>query len=354
MAHASLICEGSMQKLLTKLGKVKDLTISNIDRQNVLNNQVALKAIQEYIGLSGMYFNNEFVFSKEQIEDFYRITPATIERYLENNEQELRHNGYQVLKGKKLKEFKEQFGAVLNISTKTSQFGIFNFRSFLNLGMLLVESEMARALRSKILDIVIDSLNQKTGGSTKYINQRDEDFLNTILKEPHYRKEFTDALKDYLDLGNFKYFYYTDKIYECIFKENAKDYKRILKLEQNDNLRDTMYAEVLKLIASYETGLAHEMKNKSIQLNRKLLQPEMDELLEQFSNHPLYKPLIEDARTKMATRDYGFRRVFHDNLEQYINSISKSDFDRFLGDKSKTLEERIDENIDVFKRLKNR
>ena len=56
----------------------------------------------------------------------------------------------------------------------------------------------------------------------------------------------------------------------------------------------------------------------------------------------------------MATRDYGFRQVFHDNLEQYINTISKSDFNRFLGDKSKTLEERIDENIDVFKRLKNR
>ena len=96
------------------------------------------------------------------------------------------------------------------------------------------------------------------------------------------------------------------------------------------------------------------MKSKSEELGRKLSQPEMDRLLEEYSNHPLYKPLIEDARTKMATRDYGFRRVFHDNLKQYINTVSKSDFDRFLGEKSKTLEERIDENIDVFKRLKNR
>ncbi|WP_445957613.1 DNA-binding protein [Yeosuana sp.] len=333
---------------------MKDLTVSNIDRQNVLNNHVALQAIQEYIGLSGMFFNEEYVFTKDMLSSFYNISESTIERYLESSELELKHNGYQVLKGKKLKEFKDQFGNIINITSKTPQLGIFNFRAFLNLGMLLVESEMAKALRSKILDIVIDSLNQKTGGSTKFINQRDEDFLNTILKEPHYRKEFTDALKDYLDLGNFKYFYYTDKIYECVFKENAKEYKRILKLEQKDNLRDTMYAEVLKLIASYETGLAHEMKTKSELLGRKLSQPEMDKLLEVFSNHPLYKPLMEDARTKMATRDYGFRRVFHDNLKQYINSISKSDFDRFLGEKSKTLEERIDENIDVFKRLKNR
>lgn len=333
---------------------MKDLTVSNIDRQNVLNNPIALETIQEYIGLTGMFYNGEYVFTKDRLSSFYNISESTVERYLENNEHELKHNGYQVLKGKKLKEFKEQFGGIVIITSKTRQLGIFNFRAFLNIGMLLVESEKAKALRSKILDIVIDSLNQKTGGSTKYINQRDEDFLNTILKEPHYRKEFTDALRDYLDLGNFKYPFYTDKIYECIFKENAKDYKRILKLEQKDNVRDTMYAEVLKLVASYETGLAHEMKSKSDQLRRKLSQPEMDELLITFSNHPLYKPLIEDARTKMATRDYGFRRVFHDNLEKYIDTISKTDFDRFLGDKSKTLKERIDENIDVFRRLKNR
>ena len=333
---------------------MKDLTTSNIDRQNVLNNHIALQTIQDYIGLTGMFFNEEYVFTKDMLSSFYNISESTIERYLERNEKELKHNGYQVLKAKKLKEFKTQFGSIINITRKTPQLGIYNFRAFLNLGMLLVESEMAKALRSKILDIVIDSLNQSTGGSTKYINQRDEDFLNTILKEPHYRKDFTDALRDYLDLGNFKYFYYTDKIYECVFKENASEYKRILKLEQKDNLRDTMYAEVLKLIASFETGLAHEMKIKSESLARKLSQPEMDSLLQKFASHPQYKPLVEDARTKMATRDYGFRRVLHDNLEQYVDTISKSDFNRFLGEKSKSLEERINENIDVFKRLKNR
>ena len=154
-------------------------------------------------------------------------------------------------------------------------------------------------------------MNEKAGGSTKYINQRDEDFLNAILKEPHYRKEFTQALNTYLDLGNFKYAIYTSKIYECIFKENAVEYKKILNLSEKENARDTMYSEVLKLIASFETGLAHEMKEKYNALRRKL-------------------------------------------TKNYINTVSQSDFERFLGDKSKALEERIDENIDVFKRLKNR
>jgi len=333
---------------------MKDLLLSNIDRQNVLNNSIVLENLRTYLGVPGLLFNEEYKYTKQQISDFYLIDISTIERYLENNEKELKHNGYEVLKGKNLKTFKEQFGHILNLSSNTAHLGIFNFRSFLNLGMLLSESEIAKALRSKILDIVIDSLNEKVGGSTKYINQRDEDFFNAIIKEPHYRKEFTQALNLYLDLGNFKYSIYTSKIYECIFKEDAGEYKKILNLTEKDNVRDTMYAEVLKLIASFENGLAHEMKEKSEQLSRKLTKSEMDLILSNFSNHPLFKPLIEDARIKMASRDYGFRKVFHDSLKNYISTVSQSDFERFLGDKSKALEDRIDENIDVFKRLKNR
>lgn len=333
---------------------MEDLTISNIDRQNILNNNVVLDNLRTYVGAPGMFFLEEYKYTKQQISEFYQIDVATIERYLESNEKELKHNGYLVLKGKNLKDFKTQFGHILNLSSKTAQLGVFNFRSFLNLGMLLVESEMAKALRSKILDIVIDTLNEKSGGSTKYINQRDEDFLNAILKEPHYRKEFTQALNLYLDLGNVKYSIYTSKIYECIFKENAVEYKKILNISEKENARDTMYAEVLKLIASFESGLAYEMEKKSEALGRKLTKNEMDLLLQEFHSHPLFVPLVEDARTKMASRDYGFRKIFHDNLKNYIDSVSKSDFDRFLGDKSKSLEERIDENIDVFKRLKDR
>ena len=80
----------------------------------------------------------------------------------------------------------------------------------------------------------------------------------------------------------------------------------------------------------------------------------MDELLKTFAEHPLQKPHIENARTKMATRDYGFRQVLHDNLKTYVGSIDFSDYQRFLGEKSKSLQDRIDENIEVFKRLKDR
>jgi len=46
---------------------------------------------------------------------------------------------------------KLQFGHVINVPTKTTVLGLFNFRALLNLSMLLVGSEKARHLRSKIL-----------------------------------------------------------------------------------------------------------------------------------------------------------------------------------------------------------
>jgi hypothetical protein len=333
---------------------MKDLTKSTVDRQNVLNNKQAVEKLQQYLGLTGMLFDEEYKFTTQQITEFYLVDRMTVNRYLNQFENELKHNGYEVLKGKRLKDFKNQFGHILEEGAKAPQLGVFNFRALLNLGMLLSESEKAKALRSKMLDIVLDTINNRLGGSTKYINQRDEDFFTAILKEPHYRKKFTSALNKYVDMDNSKYSYFTDKIYKSIFNENAKEYKLILQLEDSENPRDTMYGEVLKMIASFENGLAHEMKIESDNNSRKITQSETEALIDTFARHPLYKPLIEDACTKMASRDYGFRQVLHEKLRQYLESVPLSDFDRFLGEKSKTFEERLEENKDVFIRLKDR
>lgn len=336
---------------------MKDLTVSAIDRQNILNNKKAVENIQTYLGVTGMLFQGEYKFTRQQISDFYIIDNSTIDRYLSQNEEELKHNGYINLKGKALKEFKEEFGWMLKEGAKAPQLGIFNFRSFLNLGMLLTESEKAKAIRSKILDIVIDTLNQNLGGSTKFVNQREEDFLIAMAREPVYRKEFTESLNKYLEMGNYKYAVYTDAIYKAIFLEKSAEYKTILKLEEKENMRDTLYSEVLRLIASFEVGLADAMKLKSEILNRKLQPTELNELIEEFSKQRFWIPQIEDARSKMASRDYGLRNIIHDRLKPYINSLSAEDYDRFLGEKSKDLLERVIENpdlLDVFKRLKDR
>lgn len=332
---------------------MKDLTNSNIDRQNILNNRFAIERIQEYIGLPGMLFKEEYRFTKKMIADFYDIDISSVDRYLSKHENELKHNGYVLIRGNNLKEFKLQFGHLMNEATKTTVLGLFNFRAFINLGMLLSESENAKLLRSKILDIVIETINEKTGGGTKFINRNDADYLPTAIRESLYRKEFTSALSRYVNMGNYKYSLYTDKIYQCLFKENAKEYKQILKLETKDNARETMYAEILNLIASFETGIAFEIENHFKKLGRKLEQNEVDEVFKYFSQHPLQRPHIEDARTKMASRDLHFRDAFHKKLEEYIHSISPADFERFLGEQSVDFEKQLEDAKDVFKRLKD-
>ncbi|MEI7503386.1 MAG: DNA-binding protein [Paludibacter sp.] len=331
---------------------MKNLTNSNVERQNILNNRFALEKIQDYIGISGMLFEGEYRFTTQMIADFYGVDERTIKRYLENYEMELKHNGYILSKGKQLKDLKLQFGHVINVPSKTTQLGLFNFRAFLNLGMLLVESENAKLLRSKMLDIVIDTINERTGGGTKFINRKDSDYLPTAIRESKYRKEFTSALSRYIDMGNYKYSLYTDKIYQCIFKENSQEYKQILKLEEKENARDTMYSEILNLIASFETGIAFEIEKHYKSLGRKLQPAEVDDIFKYFSEHPLQRPHIEDARIKMASRDLHFRDAFHKKLEEYIHSISPADFERFLGEQSVSFEEQLEEAKDVMKRLK--
>ncbi len=226
---------------------MRDLTNSNIDRQNILNNRFAIEKIQEYIGLPGMLFEGEYKFTIQMVADFYNIDERTVKRYLEKYDQELKHNGYILSKGKQLKELKLQFGRVINVPSKTTQLGLFNFRAFLNLGMLLSESDNAKHLRSKMLDIVIETINEKTGGGTKFINRKDSDYLPTAIRESKYRKEFTSALSRYVDMGNYKYSLFTDRIYQCIFKENAKEYKQILKLETKENAHKIQLFVIFKI-----------------------------------------------------------------------------------------------------------
>ena len=103
----------------------KDLTNSPNDRQNILNNRYALEQAQTHLSLGGTLINGESVFTKQQVMELFDISDATIERFLADHSDELRRNGYRVLKGQKLKYFKElAYGTLINEGTKTSVLGI--------------------------------------------------------------------------------------------------------------------------------------------------------------------------------------------------------------------------------------
>ena len=333
----------------------KDLTTSEIARQNILNNTYALQEAEKAIGLRGVVFENQLKFTKQQVAQFLGVSTRTISNCILVNEEELRKNGYEDISGKRLKLFKltaeVKFGKEVNFPTKTTRLTIMNFRTFLNISMLLTKSDKARQVRSLILDIVIDTINKRTGGNTKYINQRDEDFVRNLLTSREYHQEFVDALTKYVDLGKIKYLTYTDKVYRSIFKENADEYRKILNLEREENERNTMYSEVLDLISSFEVGFADALDRSYSQKGRKLSPVETDAIYDEFSNQRHWEPLIEKARTKMASRDLCFRDALHTSLSEYVDSVTPADFDRFIGNKSMPLEARLKE---ILLRLKDR
>lgn len=75
----------------------KNLTTSPVDRQNIINNQLAVNEIEKAVGIKGVLFEGSYRFTKQQIAEFYEVDNRTIERYLERFKDELTINGYEVL-----------------------------------------------------------------------------------------------------------------------------------------------------------------------------------------------------------------------------------------------------------------
>lgn len=332
----------------------KDLTVSNIERQNILNNRYAVDEIQKQLKIAGMLFHGEYWLTKKMVADFYEVDISTIDRYLTSNNDELKHNGYVLCKGKSLKEFKLQFAHLISEASKTTQLGLFNFKAFLNIGMLLTESERAKALRSMILDLVIATIHEKTGGGTKFINRRDINYLPAAITEENYRKNLTSAINRYVEgHQTYKYAQVTDFIYKAVFKENAKEYREILSLNNKDNVRHTLYAEVLLVISSFENGVSAIIQEQYKQNGGiKLTIKEVEHIIEELAEHPMQKPYLNDARTKMASRDFSFRDAYHGNIAEYLKAVTPEEFEKFIGDQSIDFDHILADNKDVLKRLK--
>ncbi|MGP1544615.1 MAG: DNA-binding protein [Candidatus Fimenecus sp.] len=329
----------------------RDLINSPVERQNILNNSVALKEIEKKMNLCGYSWQGENVFTITDAAQIFAVDPRTIQRVIELNRDELVQNGFQVLTGDKLIHFREKY---TNISTQVRALSLFTFRSILNIGMILTNNDKARSMRSTILDITMSVFEKKTQGNYQYINQRDPEFIDVSYKNETGRRDFTKAINQYINMGAYKYEYFTNKVYQCIFLEKAKEYQRILGLSNRSNLRDTMYTEVLRCITAVEKGAAYELEKEFNRLGHKLNKDEASAIIEALATHPFTTPFIEQARTKMASRDLSFRDAEHKKLGQYITSVDPEDFERFLGEKSKSLEQQIKEHRDVFLRLKDK
>lgn len=121
----------------------KDLTASQVDRQNILNNELAVLEIQKTSKIDCVFFDDKLYLTKEMVASFFEVDIRTIERYIASFNDELKKNGYEVWKGKKLKEFldaySKHFGTDINVSTKTTVLGVFDFKASLKKNLVNIE-----------------------------------------------------------------------------------------------------------------------------------------------------------------------------------------------------------------------
>lgn len=313
---------------------------------------MALPVIQEALDVKFLEFQGKYVITKQMVADFYQVDIRTITNCLNANEEELKHNGYRVLTGDALKEFKQSGLREIDFPKNTPQLGIFDFRSFLNIGMLLTTSEKAQEVRSRILDIVIAVINNRAGGSTKYINRRDRNYAVSAYIEEDYHKKLADAIRDHVEGDNSRtYTQIMDVIYRVVFCEKAEDYKKLLDLTERDNMRRTLYAEVLVAVSAFENATAEAINAKSAEVGM-LTAQQVEAVIMELSKNPFVKPIVDDARIKMASRDNALRDVYHGNLAAYIRAVMPEEYQKFIGNLSVDFDKLLDENRDVLEHLK--
>ncbi|MCK5061801.1 antA/AntB antirepressor family protein [Candidatus Parcubacteria bacterium] len=179
-----------------------------------------------------------------------------------------------------------------------------------------VESDFKKVMRIAILD-------------PKIINQLASEFAETREETKDYRKDFTDCINNFVAVKN--YGTYTDMLYDFLFLERAKEYRKLLNLAKKDFTRNYMYEEILLTIGAFETGLAGEIEKESKKLGRKLTKSEFANEFDKFASQKNWLVYQKRARRIMATYDKELRDIKHPKLIDYKKEFSQEDIKKLVG-----------------------
>jgi phage anti-repressor protein len=178
-----------------------------------------------------------------------------------------------------------------------------------------VESDFKKVMRIATMD-------------PKFINQLASQFFETREETKEYRRDFTDCIKEFVAVKN--YGTYTDMLYDFLFLERAKEYRKLLNLVKKDLTRNSMYEEIILIIGAFETGLAGEVEKKFKKLGRMLTQKEFEKIFKEFSAQRNWLVYQKRARNIMATYDEELRRIKHPKLIDYRKEFSQEDIQKLL------------------------
>ena len=142
---------------LTESRTMRDATV---DRTDVLDKVKALALLPD-----GIHATTEIVAS------YFEVDASTIDSLAAANREELAENGRQVLRGAELREFATPFGGVTNLglSPKARSLAVFSRRAILNVGQLLTKSDIAKQVRTYLLEVEAKATPQQRSEAAEAI-----------------------------------------------------------------------------------------------------------------------------------------------------------------------------------------
>lgn len=195
---------------------------------------------------------------------------------------------------------------------------------------MVENSEIGKKVRKYFIRVESDfkKVMQIATQDPKFINQLAAQFSETREETKDYRRDFTDSVKLFIAVKN--YGTYTDMLYDFLFMEKAKEYRKLLNLVKKDFTRNTMYEEILLIIGAFETGLAGEVEKEFKKLSRMLTKDEFIKVFKEFSAQKNWLVYQKRARNIMATYDAELRNIKHPKLVDYRREFSQEDIQKLL------------------------
>ena len=154
----------------------------------------------------------------QMVADYYEVGYKAINSLIFDNKEELINNGYYVLEGEQLNSFKKSS----QIKSRARNLALFPRRAILNVGMLLRDSEIAKEIRTRLLDM---AENKETIHNV--VNDIDEEqrlILNVICSK--------DDIERMVALNNLKR--YRDEKDAKIVKERDVAVGKVVNLTKSD------------------------------------------------------------------------------------------------------------------------
>lgn len=122
----------------------------------------------------------------EMVAKYYNVPKSTIDSLVEDHRDELVEDGYQVLTAQSLKLFKGSTLKGSNLYNKLKyarQIAIFPRRAILRVGMLLRDSEVAKAIRTYLLNIEENTTIEQKNEARRNWTQEEEMFVLKTIEE---------------------------------------------------------------------------------------------------------------------------------------------------------------------------